>query len=351
MKLRRMAVGLAAALAAGLTTACAPPDPIGSVDWATGGLNSISVAGWTVDPDGGETPIALHVYVDGAFAGSGETSVQRDDVAALYPGHGNKLGYGFTVPAAPGSHRVCVYAINVNEGSINPELGCKVVSAFDNSPFGTADLIQRTPLGVTVAGWVFDRDAAGPIQVGVTVNGTEISRKTTDIERPDVQVLYPAATLSSGFNFNVFAEWTDNEVVCVTAYNQESGADTVIGCAGAGTGRAFNDTWDAEPFGNLDAAFDDIVANETGFLAVGYGVDYWNSEEGDPVGYQISYQRLDHSWGLTAMASTSAVDGSFAQQVDVPAGQYNVCLVAQDLALLTNPRTTHCSPVSVAGPV
>ena len=65
MKLRRMAVGLAAALAAGLTTACAPPDPIGSVDWATGGLNSISVAGWTVDPDGGETPIALHVYVDG----------------------------------------------------------------------------------------------------------------------------------------------------------------------------------------------------------------------------------------------------------------------------------------------
>jgi hypothetical protein len=51
------------------------------------------------------------------------------------------------------------------------------------------------------------------------------------------------------------------------------------------------------------------------------------------------------------MATTSAVDGTFAQQVDVPPGQYNVCLVAQDFALLTNPRTTYCSPVSVAGPV
>ncbi|MEI2816978.1 MAG: hypothetical protein V9E99_11065 [Microthrixaceae bacterium] len=129
MRRRSLAVGAVAALAATLTTACGEVDPIGSVDWAVGGVESVTVAGWAWDQDRGEAPTTLHVYVDGAYRLSGVTTVARPDVGALYPGSGETRGYGLTVSVAPGSHEVCVYAINEGEGTTNPLLGCKAATA------------------------------------------------------------------------------------------------------------------------------------------------------------------------------------------------------------------------------
>ncbi|HEY4752565.1 MAG TPA: hypothetical protein VIH37_04720 [Candidatus Limnocylindrales bacterium] len=97
--------------------------PIGFVDQVVGGTGSISVAGWAWDSDAGG-PIGVHVYVDNAFAGATTTTVARPDVAAAIKGAGPTTGYALTVPAAAGTHTVCVYAINGPAG-VNPLLACK----------------------------------------------------------------------------------------------------------------------------------------------------------------------------------------------------------------------------------
>jgi hypothetical protein len=352
MKLRRMAVGLAAALAAGLTTACAPPDPIGTVDWATGGYGRISVAGWAVDPDGGAAPVLVHAYVDGALVGAAETSVERGDVAALYPGHGVNLGYGLSFAATEGSHRVCVYALNINEGSLNPELGCRVVAVIGDSPFGVIEVASRSETEVIIRGWVADRDATDPTSIGVTLNGVEIERETTDIVRSDVPLAYPFAGEATGFVAQTFMYWDDEAVMCITARNQGSGADQTIGCVGGDSDLAFIDSPRAEPFGNLFAGMIDVMPTAGGFLARSLAVDFWASDEGSPVPVQFTYERVQAtfenaaSFGVTRGGTSSSTDFTFSEQVAVRPGEYHVCMVVSDQAI-AGARTVDCAEVEV----
>ncbi len=103
------------------------PNPFGWLDEATPVENGIRVSGWTIDPET-TAPIDIHVYVDGVFVGSAQASGSRPDVGNVYPGYGNNHGFTLTVKAMAGSRRVCVYAINVRTGGVNPELGCRQVS-------------------------------------------------------------------------------------------------------------------------------------------------------------------------------------------------------------------------------
>ena len=121
MRRRSLAVGAVAALAATLTTACGEVDPIGSVDWAVGGVESVTVAGWAWDQDRGEAPTTLHVYVDGAYRLSGVTTVARPDVGALYPGSGTDC----TTTGCP-TGQVCTAGV------------CAATSAGATSPATTA---------------------------------------------------------------------------------------------------------------------------------------------------------------------------------------------------------------------
>lgn len=96
--------------------------PIGYLDVAKGGAGSVSVQGWVWDSDA-PSPSAVHVYVDGAYAGRTTADAPRPDVAAAVPGASGTTGYAVTVPASPGTHQVCVYAINGPAG-VNPQIAC-----------------------------------------------------------------------------------------------------------------------------------------------------------------------------------------------------------------------------------
>ena len=99
--------------------------PFGNFEAATGVSGGVAVGGWAIDPDTAG-PIAVHVYVDGV--GYPRTAdLNRADVGAAFPGSGALHGFGATVPAASGSHSVCVYAINDAPGN-NPLLGCRTVN-------------------------------------------------------------------------------------------------------------------------------------------------------------------------------------------------------------------------------
>ena len=108
-------------------------DPFGAVDLVGGEVGRVRVAGWILDEDApprgdglGKTASDVHVYVDGQFATALNSGQLRSDVGAAFPGYGNYHGYDAYLNAAPGTHSVCLYAINIPAGN-NPQLGCQNV--------------------------------------------------------------------------------------------------------------------------------------------------------------------------------------------------------------------------------
>jgi hypothetical protein len=100
-------------------------NPFGTLDVVSTGAGSITVAGWTIDPDTAD-PISVHVYIDGRPAGSTVASVPRTDVGRVYPAYGANHGYQATFTGySSGRHTACAYGINVLTGTANVLLGCR----------------------------------------------------------------------------------------------------------------------------------------------------------------------------------------------------------------------------------
>ena len=101
-----------------------PLSPTGALDEATRtSPTTTTVRGWALDPDTA-SPVDVHAYLDGRFAGATTATAPRGDVAAAHPGWGAAHGYTLTVPTRPGQ-RLCTYAINTLQGDTNTTLGCR----------------------------------------------------------------------------------------------------------------------------------------------------------------------------------------------------------------------------------
>lgn len=114
------------------SAASLPPggDPVGSFDLAQGstaGNPLIHLAGWTIDPDT-EVPTDVHIYVDGRLRNSSAASRVRGDLGATYPLWGASHGFDKWLTTTPGSHQVCVWAINEYRSGVNINLGCRNVT-------------------------------------------------------------------------------------------------------------------------------------------------------------------------------------------------------------------------------
>jgi peptidoglycan/xylan/chitin deacetylase (PgdA/CDA1 family) len=104
--------------------------PTGSVERVgSDAPERLQASGWTVDPDTNE-PTEVHLYVDGTFAAKAVADRARPDVGAAR-GAGDAHGFAFDIPAQPGSHHVCVFAINAGLGDTNMEIGCKDIAVAE----------------------------------------------------------------------------------------------------------------------------------------------------------------------------------------------------------------------------
>jgi hypothetical protein len=101
-------------------------DPFGVVDSVSVSGGNLTVAGWAIDPDTAD-PIDVHVYVDATVRGL-TASASRPDVAAAFPGYGPNHGFLSTFPISPGTHQVCIYAIDRGLGE-NRLISCRTVTA------------------------------------------------------------------------------------------------------------------------------------------------------------------------------------------------------------------------------
>ncbi len=104
----------------------------GSFDLVSASGNTISAAGWALNPNNRAEHVEIHVY-DTSASGTRRYPgfigrELRPDVAAAYPGYGPDRGFWATIPAVDsGRHTVCAFAITTGGGAGNPLLGCRDV--------------------------------------------------------------------------------------------------------------------------------------------------------------------------------------------------------------------------------
>ncbi|AEG45114.1 hypothetical protein [Isoptericola variabilis] len=295
--------------------------PIGHVDSVTAsGSGSIDVRGWAFDRDTSD-PIKVHVYVDGRLATALTASLPRSDIARIY---GRELaGFRGTVPAAPGSHQVCVYAINQPAGG-NPRLACADVTVTNTPPRGSIDKVTSSGGMVTVKGWALDPDTTASIRVHAYLDGRGVRSGVADLSRPDVGRVFG---LGDAHGYSLTFPASDGvHQVCVYAIDATAPPHTRIGC------RELTVT-NAAPVGRLDKV-DPSTPSST--LVGGWAFD---PDTDQPI--SVRY-RVDGTTVLTGTASSYRPDvgrvygvsdhHGYNGRVALRYGDHEVCVDASDSA-------------------
>ncbi|GAB2452095.1 hypothetical protein HD599_002546 [Conyzicola lurida] len=310
--------------------------PIGSFDTSTGGVGTVSVGGWALDPDT-TAATRIDLYVGKTLGYSFPANTARSDVAALYPGYGAAHGFATTVKAPAGTHNVCAYAINVGAGS-NKLLGCKTttvraaVADGGRVPVGSLDIVKGQANGIQVGGWTLDPDTSAPIQVHFYIDkvGSSIN---ADQQRSDIAALYPANGGAHGFSATLPAsKGTHN--ICAYGINTGTGGHLTLGCRTVTVGATVtpSPTPIADkgrvPFGNVDV----IKRTTGGYQVAGWAID---PDTTSPIAVHVYVDSV----GTAIPAQTDRPDvgkayptyGSphgFSATIPASAGTHKVCVYA-----------------------
>ncbi len=226
-------VGVLTALV--VLTGCLGPDefdptgqaPIGRLDVVVADGASIRVIGWALDPD---TRAAIDVMVSvQSKAVAHRASLSRPDVAAAHPAHG--AGHGFDVrtpPLPPGPNDVCVWAVNVVNGTRDRSLGCRTVVTGSDSAIGSFDAVRQSGRStVRIEGWAYDPDAPGSSTVTATVDGVA-QRVDANQFSEGLRTIFRKSGRHA-FSADLPAK-VGTRRVCVTADNVGRGSSASLGC-------------------------------------------------------------------------------------------------------------------------
>ncbi|CAB4323123.1 MAG: hypothetical protein F2520_04335 [Actinobacteria bacterium] len=181
----------------GCTTVTVDGQPFGSFDSVSTAPGGFRVWGWAFDPETADAKV--RVTVDGVLVKTALTGVERPDVAGVYPNLGVRHGFNAVIPSSPGTHSVCVTAVNEGAGGADQPLGCRSVTVVAASPIGNLEFANRGFGGVILGGWAIDPDTVAPINLRVTVTGEPAKTFRAADSRPDVGVAYPGYGENHGF--------------------------------------------------------------------------------------------------------------------------------------------------------
>ncbi|TFV64241.1 UNVERIFIED_ORG: hypothetical protein E4P37_13430 [Bacillus sp. AZ43] len=202
--------------------------PVGSLDDVTLSGATLSVRGWTFDPNTPTTAAPVHVYVgDQGVALTADRS--RPDVGRAYPVAGDLHGFSFSTQLSPGSHKVCVYGLDTS-GSGYTRLGCTTVTFTSRQPVGSLDSVGLSADGkLSLRGWALDSDTpttSGAVHVYVDVAGVPLTAKDN---RPDVGAAFPSAGSAHGYSFST-AVRPGPRRACAYAMDTSGAVPTLLGC-------------------------------------------------------------------------------------------------------------------------
>jgi hypothetical protein len=260
--------------------------PFGWMDTMSTSYQQVTTSGWTIDPDT-VAPISVQLSVDGG----GPTTIAASNVYAnlgnAYPGYGSNHGFSGTITVPVGTHSVCVTAVNDAAGG-NRVLSCRLVTATSQPPIGWLDSVTAMGRTVTASGWAIDPDTASPISVQLSLDGGSPQTFSAGNVYANLGTAYPGAGDGHGFAATVTVP-LGAHTVCLTALNNDVGADRAIGCK---TVTAISGN---TPFGWLDS----FVLSGNGVTAAGWAID---PDTVAPVNVQLV---VDGGAPLTSSASAN----------------------------------------------
>jgi hypothetical protein len=186
--------------------------PFGWLDSATPRSGGTEVTGWSTDPDT-TAPINVQLTVDGVATMQTTASLNRPDVAAVYPAWGPDHGFDAVLALGPGIHTVCAYGLNVIAGFSSTPLGC--LGAGGAGPPArfvsvgpTRILDSRDGTGGYATPWSPDQTRSLPVTgvAGVPTGATAVvlNLTVTDAAQPGFVTVAPAGgvvPLASNLNF------------------------------------------------------------------------------------------------------------------------------------------------------
>ncbi|WP_199423570.1 N-acetylmuramoyl-L-alanine amidase [Actinotalea solisilvae] len=284
--------------------------PIGAIEQVTATNTSLTVTGWTLDPDTTASN-QVHLYVDGVGTAL-VADVSRPDLASRY-GKGDKHGFTFTTNARPGPHSVCAHGINTGPGD-NTLLGCRTIVVPDAAPIGVIDAVTTTNTQLALSGWSLDPDTSASNEVHIYIDGVGVSLLANQ-SRPDVAAVYNKGD-KHGWSYVVPAAPGRHDL-CVYGINTAAGANTLLGCRTVVVP-------DAAPIGVIDA-----VTTSAGRLTItGWTLDPDTSASNqvhiyvEGVGYSLW---ADRSRPDVAAVYNRGDKHGYSHSVAVPAGSRSVC--------------------------
>jgi hypothetical protein len=338
-----------------------PPagSPLGTLDASLAvDVNAAWIMGWAFDPDAPNDTLRIGVYVDGQPFYAGTAGQWRPDVAAAYPQTDANHGFNTVITGiGPGTHQVCVYAINVGQGA-NSTLGCSTLNIAGPSldtPFGALDIVA-SPMGgaLRVSGWAIDADApTQALDIHLYVDGPPGSALlgrvlgAASLSRPDVGAAYPTAGNNHGYDATIIGIPPGVHNVCAYAINAGAGnQNPVLGCKDVTVGGT-------APTGNLDGAFS-VAPN-------GIRIAGWTFDPTAPATSTPTHVYIDGVGVLNAIAQLARPDVAAAYPLagqshgfnfvigNVSAGNHQVCVYGISAGAGSDHTLLGCPTINVTG--
>ena len=198
--------------------------PIGRMDTAVSGMESVTLTGWALDQDT-RAPISAQVSVDGRLVTTVVADGSRPDVDAVYA-TGPDHGYTATVPATAGKREICVTALD-SAGGPAVKIACRTVDV-NGLAYGRVDEAAATSGGIRVRGWAIDPNTTAPIGVHVYVDHVRQAVLTANGSRPDVDAVYKMG-VAHGYE-TVIPAAPGTHRVCVYAIDHPGGRNPELAC-------------------------------------------------------------------------------------------------------------------------
>lgn len=296
--------------------------PEGSWDVASSGYAGFRIAGWARDPSDTGRTVTVQVLVNGVASASIAANQVRSDVGAH--------SFDVKVPAAVGTHTVCLRLVNLGGGS-DVLLGCRKVTSRAANPVGAIDAVTASATGIYVAGWARDPETRDPIDVHVYANAIGTAW-TANQARPDVQLSAPGeAGPNHGFSGTIpLAAGTYS--VCAYGINVGTGTNALVGCRTVTVGSVVPPP---APRQDTRGALDVVRVLDQGRIQVaGWALD---PDTVSPVQVHVYVDGLavsaataaGHRPDVAALFGKGAAHG-FDRTISVTPGRHSVCVYALD---------------------
>jgi hypothetical protein len=313
-------------------------DPVGVLEVSPQRPGGFVISGYAIDPNAPTAAVLVRTYLDGKYVSGRLANASRTGLPAEYSAAGPNHGFSFGLPMTAGTHQICVYAMNIGAGAVNPRLGCRTVTLVNN-PVGVLESSLQQPGGFRLTGYVLDPNTTSSISVRVYVDGRWVTTGLAAAARPDLLTRYPANGQNHGFS--IFTPVTaGTHQVCVYGMNVGAGtANTRFGCRTV--------TMVNNPVGALESS----PIQPGGFMATGFALD---PDVTSPISVRIYLNGKWVSSGLAAAARPDLLtrypangqNHGFSIYTPASAGTHQLCAYGMNVGAGTVNTRFGCRTVS-----